>query len=73
MESALGRLPKNMELVDSSADHAQVAGELVRLDYLVAYADLGREFINNRHDAIGGYGAWMGNLIESAPLCDNRP
>ena len=68
MESALGRPPKNMEFVDSSADHAQAAGELVRLDYLVAYADLGREFINRRHDAIGGYGAWMGNLIGSAPF-----
>ena len=59
-----------MEFVDSSADHAQAAGELVRLDYLVAYADLGREFINSRHDAIGGYGAWMGNLIGKCALCE---
>ena len=64
----MGRPPKNMELVDSSADHAQAVGELVHLDYLVVYAGLGRELINSRHDAIGGYGAWMGNLIESAPF-----
>ncbi len=59
---------KDIEFMDASLSHAQAAGEFVRLDSHVRYGALGDEFINGRHDALGGYGAWMKDKIESSPF-----
>ncbi len=59
---------KKVEFIDASLNHAQAAGELVRLDAHIIYGALGSEFIDGRHDALGGYGAWMKDKIENSPF-----